>query len=151
MNLQKLISTLAKQEQNIKNLLQLGLDKKEILIINDFTKLNEMVALEERCLLSIQLTEESRLKVMHDLFLEYNIDNNRYKLEILIQALKGRVNEKFLDKISKYEARIKKNINEITTINALNMMLIQQTRSINNETIQALVNSNSRSILDRKG
>lgn len=151
MNIQKLLSVLDKQEKNIQKLLQIGSDKKETLINSNYTKLNEIVSLEEQCLLSIQLTEEARLSIMHDLFLEFNIDNNRYKLEILLQNLKGKVNEQFISKISDLEIGIKKSIKEVTSINSLNMMLIQQSKNIVNETINAVVNSNSRSILDRKG
>ncbi len=39
MNLQKLLSVLAKQEQNIKDLFQIGLDKKEVLVSNNYDKL----------------------------------------------------------------------------------------------------------------
>lgn len=151
MNIQKLLSVLEKQEKNLKELLQIGSDKKETLINSNHSKLNEIVALEEQCLLSIQLTEEARLSIMHDLFLEFNIDNNRYKLEILLQNLKGKVNEQFISKISDLEKEIKKSIKEVTSINSLNMMLIQQSKNIVNETINAVVNSNSRSLLDRKG
>ena len=151
MNIQKLLSVLDKQEKNIQKLLQIGSYKKETLINSNYTKLNEIVTLEEQCLLSIQLTEEARLSIMHDLFLEFNIDNNRYKLEILLQNLKGKVNEQFISKISDLEIGIKKSIKEVTSINSLNMMLIQQSKNIVNETINAVVNSNSRSILDRKG
>ncbi len=151
MNIQKLLTVLEKQEKNIKNLLQIGSDKKETLINSDYTKLNEIVALEEHCLLSIQLTEEARLSIMHNLFLEFNIDNNRYKLEILLQNLKGKVDIQTMSKISNLEIAIKKSIKEVTSINSLNMMLIQQSKNLVNETINAVVNSNSRSILDRKG
>lgn len=151
MNIQKLLTVLEKQEKNIKKLLQIGADKKETLINSSYTKLNEIVAIEEQCLLSIQLTEEARLNIMQDLFLEFNIDNKRYKLEILLQNLKGKINEQFIRKISDLEIEIKKSIKEVTSINSLNMMLIQQSKNLVNETINAVVNSNSRSILDRKG
>ena len=151
MNLQKLISVLGKQEQNIKNLFQIGLDKKGTLVSNNYNKLNEIVALEEQCLLSIQLTEEARLKIMQELFLEYNIDNNRYKLEILILNLKGKVDPQLLNNITDYEDKIKNTIKDVTSINSLNMMLIKQSKNLINETINAVVNFNSKSILDRKG
>ena len=151
MNLQKLLAVLAKQEQNIKDLFQIGLDKKEVLINNNYDKLNEIVSIEEQKLLSIQLTEENRLKLMRDLYSEYNIDNTRYKLGILVENLKGKIDNKILSNIASYENKITKMITDLTSVNSLNMMLIQQSRSLIHETIQAVINSNSRSILDRKG
>ncbi|MCW8848611.1 MAG: flagellar protein FlgN [Melioribacteraceae bacterium] len=151
MNLQKLLSVLAKQEQNISELFQIGLDKKTVLVENNYDKLNEIVSLEEQKLLSIQLTEENRLRLMRDLFSEFKIDNTRYKLGILVENLKGKIDNKILSDISFYENRITKLINDVTTVNSLNMMLIQQSRSLIHETIQAVINTNNRSILDRKG
>ena len=79
MKLQKLLSVLAKQENNLKSLLKIGNDKKEILVSNNYEKLNEIIGHEEQSLLSIQLTEERRLNIMQELFLEHNISNDRYK------------------------------------------------------------------------
>ena len=151
MNLQKLISVLAKQEQNIKNLFKIGLDKKEVLVNNNYDKLNEIISIEEQKLLSIQLTEENRLKLMRDLFIEFNINHTRYKLEILVENLKGKIDNQILSKISFYENKITKLISGVNAVNSLNMMLIQQSRNLIHETIQAVINSDSRSILDRKG
>lgn len=151
MNLQKLLLVLAKQEQNIRDLFQIGLNKKEVLVSNKYDELNEIVSKEEQKLLSIQITEENRLKLMRDLFSEFNIDNTRYKLGILVENLRGKIDSKILSNISSYENRITRLISDVTTVNSLNMMLIQQSRSLIHETIQAVINSNSRSILDRKG
>lgn len=151
MNLQKLLSVLAKQEQNIKDLLQIGLNKKEVLVGNNYDKLNQIVSIEEQKLLSIQLTEENRLELMRDLFSEFNIDNTRYKLGILVENLNGKIDNQILSKISFFENSITKLILDVNAVNSLNMMLIQQSRNLIHETIHAVINSNSRSILDRKG
>jgi transcriptional antiterminator len=151
MNLRKLLSLLIKQEKNLMSLQQIGLEKKETLVSNNYEKLSDVVATEEQSLLLIQLTEEKRLSLMENLFVAYNIDNKRYKLEILIENLKGKVDPKILIQISDSEKRMKSIINDIAKMNHLNMVLIQQSRSIMNETIQAVINSSNRSILDRKG
>jgi len=151
MNLQKLLSVLSKQERNLKNLLKIGLEKKESLVSNNYEKLNLIISEEEKGLLAIQLTEENRLIIMQDLFSDYGIDNKRYKLEILVEKLSGKVDTKILMDIREYEKRIKNIITELTKINHLNMVLIQQSRSLINETIQAVINSSETRILDRKG
>jgi hypothetical protein len=150
MNLQKLISVLAKQELNLKKLIKIISDKKECLVNNKYEKLNEVISQEEHCLLSIQITEESRLEVMQHLFSEFNIDNKRYKLDILVNKLNGIIGHEVLDQITESEKRIKNSIEEINRINHLNLVLIQQSRNLINDTIKAVINTSKRSILDRK-
>jgi hypothetical protein len=150
MNLQKLISVLTEQELNLKKLIEIISDKKECLVNNNYEKLNEIIAKEEHCLLSIQIMEESRLEIMQHLFTEFNIDNKRYKLEILVNGLNGIIDPKILDQISQSEKRIKNSIEEINRINHLNLVLIQQSRNLINDTIKAVINTSKRSILDRK-
>ena len=151
MKLEKLVSVLTSQEDNLRSLLQIGLNKKETLVHGDNEKLIDIIKAEEQSLLTLQLNEESRLKLMCDLFNEYDIDNERYKLKVLVENLKGKVSSKILIGIINSEKTIKKMIAEITRINQLNMLLIQQSRSLINETIHAVINSNKRSIVDRKG
>ena len=151
MDLNKLLSVLRTQEKNLKNLLKIGIEKQEILLQNDTAKLNETISHEEQLLLSIQLTEENRLKIMKDLFEFYKIDNERYKLNILVNNLKNRVDSQILMDIIDFEKRIKKSIESINRLNHLNMVLIQQSRSLISETVKAVINASSKSILDRKG
>lgn len=150
MNLQNLISVLTKQETNLKKLLKIVNDKKEVLVNNKLEKLNEIISREENVLLEIQLVEEKRLTEMENLFLENNIDNKRYKLEILVTSLTGKMDPGILSRISGFEKKIKTIVEEITKINHLNMVLIQQSRTIINDTIKAVINTSKRSILDRK-
>ena len=150
MNLQKLMSVLTKQELNLKKLIEIISDKKECLVNNKYEKLNEVISQEEHCLLSIQITEESRLEVMQHLFSEFNIDNKRYKLDILVNKLNGIIGHEVLDQITESEKRIKNSIEEINRINHLNLVLIQQSRNLINDTIKAVINTSKRSILDRK-
>ena len=150
MNLPKLISIISAQELNLKKLLEIINEKKECLVNNKYERLNEVVAHEEHALLSIQITEENRLEKMQDLFTEYGIDNERYKLEILVENLNGKVDLKILNNITEGEKRIKNTIEEINRVNHLNLVLIQQSRTLINDTIKAVINTSKRSILDRK-
>ena len=151
MDLNKLLGVLRTQEKNLKNLFKIGMEKQEILLKNDFEKLNEIVSREEQLLLSIQLTEENRLNIMQSLFELFQIDNERYKLEILVNNLKNRVDEQILQDIESFEKRIKTSIESVGRLNHLNMVLIQQSRSLISETVKAVINNSTKSILDRKG
>ncbi|MCB0746234.1 MAG: flagellar export chaperone FlgN [Ignavibacteriae bacterium] len=151
MKLEKLIAVLDKQEDNLKKLLQSVLEKQTALVNGKSDLIKESVSKEEKILLAVQLTEETRLKVMEDLFVEFKIENKRYKLEVLVENLTGKINKNILENISLSERRIKITIREIQKINHQNMVLIQQSRSIINDTITAVLNSKHRSIVDRKG
>lgn len=151
MNLQDLIKILKKQENNLNNLHRVVLDKQNFLVSGDDNSLANLIIKEEKLLLNIQLTEESRLKIMQKLFEEYEIKNERFKLKILVKGLENKVNTKILNGILSVERKIKNIITEIKKINNQNMVLIQQSRNLLNETIHAVINASNRSIVDRKG
>ncbi|MCP5063276.1 MAG: flagellar protein FlgN [Ignavibacteriae bacterium] len=151
MSLQKLMDVLDNQEKNLNKLLSVATKKQKTLLDNNNEKLNEAITLEEKQLLKVQTTEEQRLNIMEKLFAEYSISNERYKLSILVVALRGKVSEVILKKIGSYEALIKNIIEKISKVNTQNILLIEQSRQIINETIKAVVSSSNRSIVDRKG
>jgi len=150
MGLKKLIEVLDRQEKNLNRLLSVAMEKQKTLVSNDNDKLNKVIGLEEKQLLKVQTTEEHRLLLMEQLFEKYEINNERYKLSILTEALHGKISEIVLKKIESSETSIKNVIEKISKLNKQNILLIEQSRQIINETIKAVVNNN-RSIVDRKG
>ncbi len=150
MSLKKLIEVIDRQEKNLNKLLTVVKKKQEALVTNNNNKLNEVIGLEEKQLLKVQTTEEHRLLLMEQLFEKYEIKNERYKLSILVDSLKGKISDIILRKIESSESVIKNIIEDITKINSQNILLIEQSRQIINETIKAVVNTN-RAIVDRKG
>ena len=151
MDLKKLMEILDKQEINLNMLLSVATQKQKTLVNNNNEKLNEAIRLEEKQLLKVQTAEEQRLTLMEKLFEKYKINNERYKLSILIEAMNGKVSEIILKKISSSEKEIKNIIEKISKVNTQNILLIEQSRQIINETIKAVVNTNNRAIVDRKG
>ncbi|MBK7104413.1 MAG: flagellar export chaperone FlgN [Ignavibacteriae bacterium] len=151
MNIEKLIAVLEKQNINLEKLLQSVLEKQIALVNCRNENIKESVSKEEKLLLSIQLTEETRLKLMEEIFTEFNITNARYKLEVLLENIKNKIDSNLFKIISSLEISIKKTIKEIQKINQQNLILIQQSRSLINETITAVLNSKNRAIVDRKG
>lgn len=151
MNIEKLIAVLEKQNINLEKLLQSVLEKQIALVNCSNENIKESVSKEEKLLLSIQLTEETRLKLMEEIFTEFNISNARYKLEVLLENIKNKIDSNLFKIISSLEISIKKTIKEIQKINQQNLILIQQSRSLINETITAVLNSKNRAIVDRKG
>lgn len=151
MNIEKLITVLEKQNINLEKLLQSALEKQIALVNCSNNSIKESVSKEEKILLSIQITEENRLKLMEELFNELKIQNTRYKLEILLENIKSKVDDKIYKIIKTLELSIKKTIKEIQKVNQQNLILIQQSRSLISETITAVLNSKNRAIVDRKG
>jgi uncharacterized protein YifE (UPF0438 family) len=148
--IEKLLVILEKQEGNLNKLLKFVLEKQVALVNNNNEGIKDSVSKEEKLLLTVQLAEEMRLKVMEEIFTKYQIDNERYKLSIMIENLKEKIDEKLIHNITMYEQRIKKVIKEVQKINQQNMLLIQQSRSLINDTITAVLNLNNRTIVDRK-
>ncbi len=148
--IKKLIAILEKQENNLNRLLKFVLEKQTALVNSNNEGLKDSVSKEENLLLTVQLTEEMRLKAMEDIFTHYKINNERYKLSILVENLKGKASDKLVHNISVMERRIKKIIKEIQKVNQQNMLLIKQSRSIINDTITAVLNLNQRTVIDRK-
>lgn len=151
MEYSNLSEILNKQEKNLKELLKIVTNKQEALISNNNENLNDLISKEEKQLLLLQITEERRLEILKNIYQENNIKNERFKLDVMIEALKDKLNEEFVEELINSKNRIKNTIQQITKINQQNLVLIQQSRELLNNTIQAVINATNRSILDRKG
>lgn len=151
MEYSNLSEILNKQEKNLKELLKIVTNKQEALVSNNNENLNDLISKEEKQLLLLQITEERRLEILKNIYQENNIKNERFKLDVMIEALKDKLNEEFVEELINSKNRIKNTIQQITKINQQNLVLIQQSRELLNNTIQAVINATNRSILDRKG
>lgn len=151
MEYSNLIEILNKQEKNLKELLKIVTNKQEALVSNNNENLNDLISKEEKQLLLLQITEEKRLEILKNIYQENNIKNERFKLDVMIEELKDKLNEEFVEELMNSKNRIKNTIQQITKINQQNLVLIQQSRELLNNTIQAVINATNRSILDRKG
>ncbi len=151
MKIKELLKILDEQKLNLIGLVKIVKNKQNVLVNNKLEKLSEYMALEEKKLLEIQIVEEKRLSVMQQLFSQYNIESERFKLEILITALTNKIPQNFLDSIKQNEREMKNLIQEITRINQQNLLLVQQSSQIIKETVKAVIDTSKRSFIDRKG
>ena len=151
MKIKKLIEILKEQKNNLISLLKIVKEKQNVIVNNKLEKLHEYMNKEEKELLEIQITEEKRLHIMQELFTEYKIKSERFKLEILIKELKDLIPETYIENIKTKEIEIKNLIKEITLKNKQNLMLVQQSSQIISETVKAVIDTSKRSIIDRKG
>ncbi len=151
MKIKKLIEILKEQKNNLNSLLKIVKEKQNVIVNNKLEKLHEYMNKEEKELLEIQITEEKRLHIMQELFTEYKIKSERFKLETLIKELKDLIPETYIENIKTKEMEIKNLIKEITLKNQQNLMLVQQSSQIISETVKAVIDTSKRSIIDRKG
>ncbi len=151
MKIKELLKILDEQKLNLIGLVKIVKNKQNVLVNNKLEKLSEYMSLEEKKLLEIQIVEEKRLSVMQQLFSQYNIESERFKLEILITALTNKIPQNFLDSIKQNEREMKNLIQEITRINQQNLLLVQQSSQIITETVKAVIDTSKRSFIDRKG
>ncbi len=151
MKIKELLKILDDQKLNLIGLVKIVKNKQNVLVNNKLEKLSEYMSLEEKKLLEIQIVEEKRLSVMQQLFSQYNIKSERFKLEILITALTNKIPQNFLDSIKQNEREMKNLIQEITRINQQNLLLVQQSSQIITETVKAVIDTSKRSFIDRKG
>jgi len=151
MKIKELLKILDEQKLNLIGLVKIVKNKQNVLVNNKLEKLSEYMSLEEKKLLEIQIVEEKRLSVMQQLFSQYNIKSERFKLEILITALTNKIPQNFLDSIKQNEREMKNLIQEITRINQQNLLLVQQSSQIITETVKAVIDTSKRSFIDRKG
>ncbi len=151
MKIKKLIEILKEQKNNLNSLLKIVKEKQNVIVNNKLEKLHEYMNKEEKELLEIQITEEKRLHIMQELFTEYKIKSERFKLEILTKELKDLIRETYIENIKTKEIEIKNLIKEITQKNQQNLMLVQQSSQIISETVKAVIDTSKRSIIDRKG
>jgi len=151
MEYSNLTEILNKQEKNLKELLKIVTNKQEALVSNNNENLNDLISKEEKLLLQLQITEERRLEILKSIYEENNVKNERFKLDVMIEALKDKLKKEFVEDIINSKNSIKNTIKQVTKINQQNLVLIQQSRELLNNTIQAVINATNRSILDRKG
>ena len=151
MEYSNLSEILNKQEKNLKELLKIVTSKQEALVSNNNENLNDLISKEEKLLLQLQITEERRLEILKSIYEENNVKNERFKLDVMIEALKNKLKKEFVEDIINSKNSIKNTIKQVTKINQQNLVLIQQSRELLNNTIQAVINATNRSILDRKG
>ncbi len=151
MNTEELVKILETQKNNLKALLEIVMSKQKILLNNQLKKLPHYIALEEKKLLGVQLTEEKRLQIMQTIFNKYNIKSQRYKLQILTKELDNILPENYLQNITDKEKEIKKLISQIVKINKQNLLLVEQSSQIISETVKAVIETSKKVFIDRKG
>ncbi|MFH1194314.1 MAG: flagellar protein FlgN [bacterium] len=150
MEIQNLFDLLSKLGDSLNRLLGLVKEKQRALVGNDRVALEKCIKSEEQILVMIQGVEEERLKMIHSINAELGGKNRVTKISSIAEMLKGKIAPEKLKQLTATEKKIKSDIAEIMSLNKQNLFLIQHSRSFISETINTLLSSRKRSILDRK-
>ncbi len=151
MKIEKLLAVLENQKKDLQSLLEAIRKKQEALVSRNTTALEDIIKQEEKLLLKIQNNEEKRLDSIIEIYKNLNISNDNFKLSKLISVLEGKTDEKQLKTLRGLNHTIKGYISEIMKLNRQNMFLIQHTRQFVSETISAILNTTTKSLIDKKG
>ncbi len=151
MKIEKLLTVLENQKKDLQSLLEAIRKKQEALVSRNTTALEDIIKQEEKLLLKIQNNEEKRLDSIIEIYKNLNISNDNFKLSKLISVLEGKTDEKQLKTLRGLNHTIKGYISEIMKLNRQNMFLIQHTRQFVSETISAILNTTTKSLIDKKG
>ncbi len=151
MKIDKILTVLETQKKDLQSLLEVMKKKQEALVSRNNSALEEIIKQEEKLLLKIQTNEEKRLDSIIEIYQKLNLSNNDFKISNLLSVLKGRADEKQLKTLQTFNNTIKGYISEIMKLNKQNMFLIQHTRQFVSETISAILNTTTKSLIDKKG
>jgi hypothetical protein len=150
MEIQNLLNLLTRLGENLNRLLGFVKEKQKALVSNDRAALDKCIKSEEQILVMIQSVEEERLQMIHSINTELGIKNPSTKISSIAEILKGKIPQQKMNQLVSIEKKIKSDIAEITTLNKRNLFLIQHSRNFIKETINSLLSSRKKSILDRK-
>lgn len=151
MKADKLITVLKELQNNLSMLLEIIKNKQKSLVERDDDSIKQSVKREEKVLLKIQSLEEKRIRAVETIYSENNLNIEDHKISTLLENLKSGLDENSIEALVDYKLNIKNLIFEIMKLNQQNMFLIQHTRQFFSETINAILSSTKKSLLDRKG
>ncbi len=150
MKLERLTEILLKQKENLKAMLTAIKEKQTALVNRDNQALENSIKKEEKLLINIQSVEHERLLLMDDFNSDkYQLTDN--KISTLLNVFKEKIKQETYIKLQNLDASIKNYITEIIRVNKQNMLLIQQRRQFISDTINAVLSSTNKSLIDRKG
>lgn len=151
MKANKLTIVLNEQQNNLSMLLEIIKNKQKALVERDDDSIKQSVKREEKIILKIQSLEEKRISAIETIYSENNLSVEDYRITAFLQNLNSSLDEKTIEELTNYKLNIKNLILEIMKLNQQNMFLIQHTRQFFSETINAILSSTKKSLIDRKG
>ena len=147
---EKLLEILNGEEKVLASILRTAEKKQLALVGNDRDALDACVKEEENLLPRLKELELSRVKAVQNIYTVAGKKTTDFTITSLIQEFEESLSEEEKNNLESKQRSIKEMINAITKLNSQNLYLINHSRQFINETINAIINSADRSILDKK-
>lgn len=144
------VKLLEKQQKNLKTLLKITENKQLALVGTLDMKLDELIAKEEKILLTVNEAEKERRDSVEDILMHDGKEVNSARLPKMSELLKEKISSEELERIEAIEADMRETAAKIKKTNERNLFLIKHMRQFVNETMMTLFGSRQRSFIDRK-
>lgn len=119
----ELIDTLDKENTEYEALLELSTQKTGIIVKDDITSLNEMMAREQVHLDKITNLEKKRIETINDIAIVLNMDVNTLTVKGIAELIKEQEDE--YARLSAVHDKLKKTLDKVSTVNEINKGLVQ--------------------------
>ena len=147
---EKLLEILTDEENLLSSILKTAEEKQVALVSNNRDSLDASIKEEEKFLPRLREIEISRIKALQSIYLSAGKKADDYTIGALLGEFEENLTEDEKNNLSEKQKKIRELINTITKLNEQNLYLINHSRRFINETINAIINSSDRSILDKK-
>ncbi len=147
---EKLTGILKDEENLLSSILKTAEEKQTALVANNRDALDACIKEEEKFLPRLREIEFSRIKAIQSVYLTAGKKTNDFTIGALISEFEENLSDEEKNILTEKQEAIRNLINTITKLNEQNLFLINHSRRFINETINAIINSSERSILDKK-
>ena len=147
---QELLNYLGQQKENLRNLLDTAIKKQQAIVDNNLGEIENAISAEEKLLNNIISVDKERINILEQLNTKYSLSNNSSRISDFVNSVKSWLSQELVENIAYNQQEIKKTITKINEINTETRFLIEHSRSLLNELMSSLVNSNKKRILDKK-
>ncbi|NOX18804.1 MAG: flagellar protein FlgN [Chlorobi bacterium] len=145
------LAGILKDEKNLlSSILKTAEKKQTALVSNNRDALDATIKEEEKYLPRLRELEILRIKAIQTIYLSTGKKTDDYTIGTLLAEFDENLSDDEKNNLASKQKAIRDLINTVTKLNDQNLYLINHSRRFINETINAIINSSERSILDKK-
>ena len=137
-----------KQETDLENLLGTSLDKQRILIEGDYESLSEITRTEEKLLSRIQQNRKNIIDKIRGLHLQSSSDELRY--DDILYILESSLHPDDFAPLRKLIQSMKEISRKVLRTNQQNLHLLNFSKHFIDDTMNTILSSSRKTVLDRK-
>lgn len=150
MEIKEILDAYTMQIENMKKLIGIVIEKKQVLVSAKHNLFDDVLRREELVVSQIQYSEKRRITLINTLLQSIFPGSNGRNHGRLSSMLAGKIDSQNLKKLQIHESELKKAIITINEINSQNLFLLQHVRNFIHETISNLLGGRKQILVDRK-